>query len=155
MPRITNIELMMQKEQHTITVRTRTAVQNLPQFIGESYGRLGAYLMEKGGYLSEVPFVAYHNMDMQDLDVEAGFPVASAMEGRDDIKPGVIPGGLIVFCIYRGAYDGIGPVYAEMAEWISKNGLIPSGSAYECYYNGPEFPPEELLTKIVMPVHKA
>lgn len=155
MPRITNIELMMQNEQHTITIRTRTAVQNLPQFIGESYGRMGAYLSENGGYLSEVPFVAYHNMDMQDLDVEAGFPVATALEGRDEIKSGIIPAGLIVFCIYRGPYDGIGPVYEEMAEWISKNGLIPSGSAYECYYNGPEFPPEELLTKIVMPVHKA
>ena len=28
----------------------------------------------------------------------------------------------------------------EMAEWIGKNGFVPTGTVYENYYNGPEFP---------------
>jgi effector-binding domain-containing protein len=42
--------------------------------------------------------------------------------------------------------------YEEMADWIAKNGLKPVGTAYEHYYNGPEYPESELLTMIVMPV---
>jgi len=45
-------------------------------------------------------------------------------------------------------------VYSEMGEWISKNGFIPTGTVYEHYYNGPDFPESQYLTKIVMPVKK-
>jgi len=30
--------------------------------------------------------------------------------------------------------------YGEMAEWIGKNGFTPTGTVYENYNNGPEFP---------------
>jgi effector-binding domain-containing protein len=54
--------------------------------------------------------------------------------------------------MYRGAYNDMAPVYTEMAEWIEKNGLVASGTAYEYYYNGPESPEDELLIKVVFPV---
>jgi effector-binding domain-containing protein len=120
--------------------------------IGAGYGKLAVYLGELGEYLSDVPYVAYHNMDMQNLDVEIGFPVPKALPGMGDIRSGSIPEGRVVSCMYRGAYREMVPTYTEMADWIEKNGLQPAGTAYECYYNGPEYPESELLTMIVMPV---
>ena len=105
-----------------------------------------------GRKLSDMPFVAYHNMDMQDLDIEMGFPVANRLSGKGDIKLINIPGGKHAFCMYLGAYSGLEPVYREMAEWIQKNGYEATGDAYEHYYNGPGRPENELLTKIVMPL---
>lgn len=152
MPRVSEIEILRRKEQPTISIRTRTKVKDLPALIGESYCKMEAYLKELGELPSDIPYVAYHNMDMQNLDVEIGFPVPKALPARGDIRPGFIPEGNVVFCMYRGAYREMAPTYGEMADWIVKNGLKPAGTAYEYYYNGPEYPESELLTMIVMPV---
>ena len=154
MPRVSMISLLKQNEQPTLVVRARTKLENLPQLIGESYGKLCAYLEKLGETVSDVPFVAYHNMDMQALDVEIGFPVANPLPEEGEIKSGLIPAGTRIFCIYRGPYGEMAPVYEEMQKWISENRCVPAGPVYEHYYNGPEFPESELVTKIVMPVKK-
>lgn len=150
MPKMSDIALIYQNLQPALTIRTRTKVQELPSLIGESYGRLAAYLNELGELMADVPFVAYHNMDMQDLDVEIGFPVARPLSGKDGIQPSSIPAGRAVICMYRGAYAEMEPLYNEIAQWIAEQGLEASGTVYEYYYNGPGFPESELLTKIVM-----
>ena len=153
MPRVTKIETLYKNEQPTISVRTRTSVDKLPILIGETYAKLEAYLKEVGGHMSDIPFVAYHNMDMQNLDVEIGFPVSEKLASKEDIQSATIPAGKVIFCIFRGAYNEIESTYAEMAKWIEDNGLTPTGTAYEYYYNSPnDFPMDEMLTMIVMPI---
>lgn len=154
MPKMSRVELLKQSEQPTLVIRTRAKVGGLQKLIGESYCKLSVYLEELGETLSDVPFVAYHNMDMQDLDVEIGFPVADPLPGKGEIQSGSIPAGLRIFCMYRGAYTQMEPVYQEMQKWMSDHGYEPEGAAYEHYYNDPEFPESDLLTKIVMPVKK-
>jgi len=154
MPRVSNIELLKQNEQPSLVIRVRTKVDDLPKIIGESYGRLCAYLGELGEIVSDLPFIAYHNMDMQDLDVEIGFPVADPLPGKGGIEPGTIPGGTRIFCIYRGPYQEMTPAYMDMQKWMGDNGYAPAGPVYENYFNGPEFPADELLTRIVMMVRK-
>jgi len=154
MAKMSNITVLKQKEQPTLCIRTRTSIDKLPQLIGESYGKIGAYLAELNEHLSDVPFVAYHNMDMQDLDVEIGFPVAETIPGKGDIQAGSIPAGLIIFSMNRGPYDKMKSLYKEMANWIEKNGYTATGSAYEYYYNDTSFLETELLTKVVMPIKK-
>lgn len=150
MPRVSDIEILQKAEQPTLAIRTRTNVENLPALIGGSYGKMAAYLKEIGEFLSDVPYVAYHNMDMQDLDVEIGFPVSKPLPGKGDIQPGFIPAGKVVFCMYRGAYREMEGVYGEMVKWIEDNAYKPAGTVYEHYFNGPEYPESEMLTMIVM-----
>jgi effector-binding domain-containing protein len=152
MPIISNIELINTPLQPALTIRTRTPVDKLPMIIGQSYGKIAAYLGSLGAHPSGVPFVAYHNMDMTDLDVELGFPVAEPLPDSDDIKSVPIPAGLRAFCMYLGPYGAMAPAYDDMAAWIAANGLTPVGTAYEHYYNGPGTPEEQLLTQIIMPV---
>ena len=152
MPRISDFEILQKRACPTLFIRTKTKVENLPALIGESYGKMSAYLKETGEYLSDVPYVAYYNMDMQNLDVEIGFPVCENLSGKGEIQAGLIPAGKVVFCMYRGAYSEIEVVYNEMSEWIEDNGYKPVGTAYEHYYNGPGFPESEFLTMLVMPL---
>ncbi len=152
MPRISTIELIKTPEQPALSIRTRTPADKLPMVIGQAFGKLAAYLGALGVHPSGIPFVAFHNMDMADLDVEMGFPVAEPLPGREDIQYAPVPAGRRAFCMYQGAYSEMAPVYDEMAAWITANGYTPVGTAYEYYYNGPDVPEPQLLTQIVLPV---
>jgi len=152
MPRVSNFEIMVREKQPALSVRVTTSVEKLSQVIGESYGKIEAYMKETGTFISDIPYVTYHNMDMQNLDVEMGFPVAAQLAGNDEVKPVSTPAGKFIFCMYRGPYTEIEPTYNEMMKWIEDNGFQPAGAMHEYYYNGPDFPQSEALTMILTPV---
>lgn len=154
MPRMTDIILIDQDAQPAIVIQKIISMQKLPQVIGDCYQKLSLYLEQTQTVLAGMPFVAYHNMDMQNLKVEIGFPIRKPMPDHGEITTSSIQEGLRLICIFRGPYSQLEPVYAEMQEYMNKNELVNAGPVYECYLNGPEFPEEELLTQIVMPVMK-
>ena len=146
-------EMKEQVSQPTLTIRTRTAVQDLPQVMGESYGAIAQYLAGLGEQPVGPPFAAYYNTDMQDMDVEIGFAVAKRLAGSEDIQAAEMPTGKMASCIFTGPYVEMAPAYEALATWVEKNGYEPTGIAYEFYLNDPgEVPPEELMTQIVFPL---
>lgn len=137
----------------TLSIRTRTPVSKLPQELGQAYGAIYQYLVEIGEKPADAAYAAYYNLDMQDLDVEIGFLVAKPLPGRAEIQAGEIPGGKQVSVMYKGPYNKMEPVYQAMTAWMAEHDFIPTGVAYELYYNDPSQVPEsELLTKIIFPV---
>ena len=128
-------------------------MEALPALIGESYMKIMSYMDELGEQMADAPFTAYYNLDMQNLDIEVGFPVSRPLPGKGEIKAGEIPQGSFATCIYKGAYSGMEQPYNEMFKWIAGKGYEQTGVYYEYYYNSPqEVPENELLTKIAMPV---
>jgi effector-binding domain-containing protein len=143
-------ELTEQKEQPALSVRTRTPIANLQAEMGKAYGAIFRLLGEKGENPAGAPFAAFYNMDMQDLDVEIGIPVLHPVAGSGEVKLSSIPAGKQASCVYKGAYDQIGPAYEALTKWIADNNQTPTGVCYEYYLNTPgEVPDDELLTKIV------
>ncbi len=146
-------EVSEKPAQPTLSIRTRTKLADLPQVIGQAYGAIFEYLNEIKETPAGAPFTAYYNLDMEDLDVEMGFPVAKQLAGKDSIKPGAIPAGKQLAYLYKGSYQGMAPVYEAMAQWMQENGYTPVGTAYEFYFNTPgEIPESELLTRIMFPL---
>jgi effector-binding domain-containing protein len=145
-----NIELSEQNEQPVLSVRKRTNVGSLPQELGKAYGAVIGYIEAIGAKAAGPAFAAYYNMDMEDLDVEMGFPVEKPAQGKGEIMQSSIPAGKQASCMYKGPYKDMAPVYEAMTAWIKKKGLSPTGVCYEFYYNSPmEVPESELLTKVV------
>jgi effector-binding domain-containing protein len=120
--------------------------------LGEVFRAIVHYLDTLGEAPSDAPFVAYYNMDMQDLDIEAGFPVGCPLPGNAEIQASVIPAGLYVICHYTGVYQGLAQGYEALSQFAAEQGYAPSGVAYEWYLSKPEVPPEERKTDIVFPV---
>lgn len=146
-------ELNEQPTQTVLSIRTRTPVERLPEEIGKAYGAIMNYLEELGEKPVNAPFAAYYNMDMNDLDVEMGFPVSKSLPEKGELKSSQIPAGKMVSYLYKGPYNQTEPVYTAMLQWVNENGYTATGVAYEFYYNSPlEVPESELLTKIVFPL---
>lgn len=147
------IELTEQPAQPVLSIRTRTSVGNLPKELGRAYQGIAEYLNENGEQPAGAPFTAYYNMDMENLDVEIGFPVSKALEGKGEIKASQIPSGKQVSCMHHGPYEASVAAYDAMSKWIAEKGYVPTGVAYEFYFNSPvEVPESKLLTKIVFPL---
>ena len=68
-------ELQEQPTRPTLSIRFKAPVQELPQHFGRIYGPIGQYLGQLGEQHAGAPFAIYYNMDMQNLYIEAGFPV--------------------------------------------------------------------------------
>ncbi len=149
-------ELQEQATKHTLSIRFRSPVQDLPIHFGRVWGSLIEYLGTLGEHPTGAPFAAYHNMDMQDLDIEAGFPVARPLPGKGDIQAAEIPGGMFAVCHYTGPYNQVGPAYQELTQFVQQQGYAPSGAAYEWYLNDPSaVPPQDLKTDIAFPVMRS
>jgi effector-binding domain-containing protein len=146
-------ELLDRPAQLTLAIRTRTPVQNLPQVVGQAYGAIMQYAGSLGIQPCGAPFVAYHNMDMDDLDMEIGFPFAQELAGHGNIQAGEIPGGKAVVCMHVGPYDQLGGAYEALQKWVEANSYTPTGVAYEFYLNDPQTTPaSELQTEVVFPL---
>jgi effector-binding domain-containing protein len=139
--------------QPALSVRVRTSVDQLRQVLGQTYGAIAGYLAGLGEAPAGPPFTAYHNMDMTDLDVEIGFPVARPLAGRGEIDPARMPGGRVATCRFTGPYSELKPAYEALTCWVAEGGHEPTGVAYELYLNDPAVtPPDRLETRIVFPL---
>ncbi|NTW71683.1 MAG: GyrI-like domain-containing protein [Eubacteriaceae bacterium] len=142
-------EIIEAEAQPALTVREVTSAQNLPKVVGRAYGQIIAYLAELGEQPLGPAFTAYFNMDMENLEVEMGFPVKKELAGKDNIKFSPIPAGKKASCFYKGPYSGMNSCYESLTKWITEKGYTPTGVVYEYYYNSPdEVLKSELLTKI-------
>ncbi len=147
-----SIEVVQTESQPILCIHKTCRVEELPLIIGPAYGQIIGIMAKQGEQPSSAPYVAYFNMDMQALQVEIGFPVSKDLQSDGDVEAGVIPAGKSIACLYTGPYSEMAPAYDNMGKFAAENKYELTGVAYEYYLNGPESPPAELQTRIVMPI---
>jgi effector-binding domain-containing protein len=153
MPRVSSIEILKRPKQPVLSVKTKTNLESLPMLIGEVYGKIMSYLEEIGEFPSDIPFVAYYNMDMENLDVEIGFPVYKSLPGKDDIQSSYTPEMKVVYSMYQGPYSEGEATFKEIMKYIEDNNLKQTGTMYEYYFNSPlDVDEKELLTMMLFKV---
>jgi len=148
------MEIKENKAQPTLAIRYRTPASKLPQTMGPIYGEIAAYMGRKGIGYAGPPFAMYYNMDMEDLDVEIGFPVDQEVDGEGRIKAGTLPGGPTATATHKGPYATIETTYNALMAFVAEKKLQPQAFMYEEYLNSPEdTPPEKLETNIYFPLN--
>jgi effector-binding domain-containing protein len=146
-------EIKEMPAQPVSSIRTRAAVQGLPQVLGASFGAIAQYLGSLGENPTGAPFVAYYNMDMQNLDIEIGFPVSHPLAELGNIQSSQVFGGKFATCLYIGPYSDVGPAYDALTQFVTDKGFEATGVAYEFYLNDPQtVQPSELQTQIYFPL---
>lgn len=150
-PATLHCEVIQRAAQPTLAIRTITSGAELKSLYASTYQRITQYLGELGTFPSGPPFGMYHNMDMQRLDVEIGFPVAQKALGRGDIKASELPAGKYASCVFTGPYDKVSAGWETLMGWVGAHHHQPVGPYLEVYLNDPgEVAPEQLLTQILV-----
>lgn len=144
-------EIVDHPDRPVLSVKTHVEVQDLPSVLSDVYGRIMQYLADLKMQPTGHPFVLYNNMDMSNLDIEVGFETPAGLVGKGDLQPGIIPAAKVVSLIYTGPYEGCGPAYEAMAQYLKDNNKMGTGVAIEFYLNDPQVDPPA-QTRIEMPL---
>lgn len=141
---------IIQKEvQPTLAVKGLTAMQDIPAFLAKAYGEIAEYGQLHNIQFTGAPYAMYFNMDMDNLEIEAGFPVAGIFEGSGNVICGNLPGGRQFMTTHTGPYDGLAQTYDKVSEYAEENNIAFETTMYEQYLNSPEeTEPEKLVTEI-------
>ncbi|MFA0815166.1 MAG: GyrI-like domain-containing protein [Anaerofustis sp.] len=152
---MSGITIEKRNAQPTLCVRVRTTAKELPKLIEEKTADIRAYLSILGEEAKGEPYAVYLNWDKAGLDAEIGIAVGEVLPDRGEIKAGELPAYEAATSVFRGAYREMKHLYAEMNEWIDRNGYAGNGLSYEFYYNFPsQVPEEELRTRVDLPIEK-
>ncbi len=152
MATVSNITLIEQAERHVLSVRQTIHFDDFSAVAGVAYQTIGKYAKEGGILFSGCPFVCYHNADLEQLDVELGFPVATPIKGQGAITGYTIPIQKAVSGIFLGPYTKTDPLMMDIFAWIAQTGYEPRGEIYHYYLNDETRPTTELLTQIVVTI---
>lgn len=140
-------------ERDALSVRYRTPVAKLSESMGPAYGEIAGYMAKNGIPFAGPPYAMYYNMDMDDLDVEIGFPVGTAQKGEGRVRAGFLPGGRLATAKHTGPYETIERTYNELTAFVAGKKEAAESFIYEEYLNSPEDTPREKLeTNIYFPL---
>lgn len=139
-------------EQPYVAIRTQITMQQLDTAIPQGIGEVAAWLGRQGVTPSGAPFARYLVIDMEALlDIEVGFPVASAMSGDGRVSASVLPAGRYASLVYTGIDNGIQANWA-LLKWGAENGLAwdtwktekgdAFGARFETFLTNPDDEPD-------------
>lgn len=75
--------------------------------------------------------------------------------GGVPVEKGSLAGGKYARYRYMGPYEGLGPVWSEMVDWVQGEcgKTISENPAFEVYVNDPsDTPPAQLMTELFLPI---
>jgi effector-binding domain-containing protein len=140
--------------QPTMSIRGQTTLAGLRGTIEEYVSEVWRHVQRLGGKPTGPPFTRYHAVDGQRIDLEAGFPVRSALAAEDRVRPRELPGGEVAVTTHVGPYEGLVTAGEALAGWIRAQGREAAGPNWEVYLAAPgdEPDPARWRTEIVKPL---
>ena len=140
----------------TAVVHGRLRPAELPGFVGPAFETVAAAVERQGAHVTGPPFTAYRELDGDEFDVEAGFPVAAQIVPDGPVSPGELPGGPTVEAVHIGPYATLPETYEKIRGWLRLRGLRPASRMWESYLTDPTDPehrhPDGPQTLVVQPV---
>lgn len=147
-------EIVRQSKTPTICIRKTVPMDQMPNFFGDSYGRIFHEVEASHLTVTGAPYGRYRGMPSDTYDVEAGVPIAETTTSHDDIVAGYLPEVEAVEFVHVGPYDTLVQSYESIAAWMSERDIIPGAEMWELYLTDPEEEPDETKweAKIVWPI---
>jgi effector-binding domain-containing protein len=116
-------EIVTRAEQPYAAIRARVTMAELGG-LGARFGEVFGWLGARGLAPTGAPFFKYNLIDMTaELEVEAGVPVAAALDGDDHVVSGVLPAGRYATLTHVGHPSELVEVTKALLDWAARQGL--------------------------------
>ncbi len=144
-------------EQLTAVADAELPVAEIGPFLAKAYHAVATACGAQSVQLTGPPFARYHRLDEDRFTIEAGFPVAAAIDRDGDVRPSSLPGGPAAVIVHVGPYEQMVLTYDALVAWIKRHDGEPAGEAWEIYLSDPRHEPDPATwrTEIVQPYRTA
>ncbi len=129
--------------------------QRIPAAMEELFRWLGEQGLQAVGPPGAHYFTDPRGTPEEDYDWEVFAELEGPVElegGGERIGVRRLPSALMATLRHRGPYDAVADTYRKLSAWIDAHDYRMAGPSEEIYLNGPDVPPEELLTEVRIPV---
>jgi effector-binding domain-containing protein len=107
-----------------VAIRKRVAMSDIPTVVPPLWPEVISWLTEQHLAPTGDAFIRYLQMDKNHvLEVEVGFPVASAPLGNQHVQAGVFPNGHYVALTHMGHYSGLFNAWGTLEAWMERKKL--------------------------------
>ncbi len=143
--------------QRVVSIREiGTYEETIPRLMKQSFGMLFSPENQRAQVRVTGPpmFICHDDEEKaEDADIEIAIPIAGNVTVGEGYEVKTLDGGRMVSYLYKGPYEEVGPAFAAVMEYISREGLKMNGPSRELFLNDPkEVPESELLSEIQIPV---
>lgn len=133
MPQSPTVETRIDQPYAAIPVKV--SMDELGAVVPPLTGQVFDWLADRGIRPAGPPFWRYVVVDMDaDLELETGVAVASAVDGDERIRTGVLPGGRYATVVHKGHPDTLVSATRDLLDWAEQRGLEwdANGKAWGC-----------------------
>ena len=153
MSRISEIRIKQTPSCYTVSIRkTINFMKEYASFFGEAVSQIDAFLATRGALTSSPAMSCFHNMELEQLDVEVGYHLAQELPSEGDIRCYCCPSQKIVTTIDMGPYEQQDPTLMELFGYIDTQKLEMQGPIQYYYLNEANRSETEYLTQMAIPV---
>jgi effector-binding domain-containing protein len=116
-------EIVTRAEQPYVAIRAQVSMAELGALAART-GEVFAWLEARGLAAAGPPFLKYNVIDMtRQLEVEAGVPVAAAVDGDGEVVSGVLPAGRYATVTHVGHPSELLGATKALLDWAASQGL--------------------------------
>ena len=127
-------------ETHYLTVAGSIHPEQIGQFLGESYGKIGASMGD--AELAGRPTAIFHSYTDTLTQMEAAMPIAAAMDAPEGVEFKTIEAGSNLKIDFYGWYGDTESAHMAMDDYMEANGLEMGGPVREIYVTDPGAEPD-------------
>lgn len=147
------IEVVTLKPQPVLVMEAEVTPDTLGEALARILPKVHGSVNQLGTVATGMPFLRY--LDMNDkFHIQAGVPVAEAVEGTNEIKSAQLPGGKAATTVFLGPYHEVGAAWDAINAWREERGYAPGFGGWDIYENDPSEvnDPRELRTRLYQPL---
>ncbi len=137
-----------------LVVRREVPVADPAPVIMDAFRTVGESIARSGATPAGETYTRFLRVGSDDLYLEMGFTVRSAVEPAAPVEAAELPGGEVAVTLHRGRYERLPEALAALQVWIRAQGREPAGPHWETYLNGPPevTDPELFETEVFVPL---
>ena len=139
----------------SLVVTARTSQADKIQDLAGVFSTIVDTLSDEDIEPEGAPFAVYDTLEIEasSIDLIAGFPVPAGTKPPRKLQAGAMPGGKAAVTIHKGPYEELLQAHRALREWMTQQGIEPTGPPWEVYLDNPRTTPAaELTARICYPV---
>jgi CBS domain-containing protein len=116
--------------QRTLSVRSRARLEQLDDAVETALERLNQCLRAQRATLSGAPFIAYHELAADHIDLEVGAPTSEQARGEAEVHVSSLPMGRYLTLTQQGTEPALGDMVRVLERWLARNHESAHGPLY-------------------------